>query len=58
MEKIQGMKDLGKLTDLIAMHINMGFDKRQEILECLDLELRYEMVAGILTNEVNIITDS
>ena len=53
-EKIQGMKDLGKLTDLIAMHINMGFDKRQEILECLDLELRYEMVAGILTNEVNL----
>ena len=54
LEKIQGMKDLGKLTDLIAMHINMGFDKRQEILECLDLELRYEMVAGILTNEVNL----
>ena len=54
LEKIQGMKDLGKLTDLIAMHINMGFDKRQEILECLDVELRYEMVAGILTNEVNL----
>ena len=54
LEKIQGMKDLGKLTDLIAMHINMGFDRRQEILECLDLELRYEMVAGILTNEVNL----
>ena len=54
LEKIQGMKDLGKLTDLIAMHINKGFDKRQEILECLDLELRNEMVAGILTNEVNL----
>ena len=48
------MKDLGKLLDLIAMHVNMGYLKRQAILECLDLQQRYEMVSGVLMQEVNI----
>ena len=36
------------------MHINMGYEKRQEILECLDLERRYELVSAVLMEEVNI----
>ena len=47
-------ENLGQLTDLIAMHISMGYEKRQEILECLDLERRYELVSSVLMEEVNI----
>lgn len=54
LDKIRNMRDLGELTDLVAMHINMGYQKRQEILECLDLEQRYELVAAVLMQEVNI----
>lgn len=54
MDKIRRTEDLGKLIDLIAMHINMGYEKRQEVLECLDLERRYEIVSTVLMEEVNI----
>lgn len=54
LDKIQKSENLSKLTDLIAMHINMGYEKRQEILECLDLERRYELVSSVLMEEVNI----
>ncbi len=54
LDKIRKTENLSKLTDLIAMHINMGYEKRQEILECLDLERRYELVSSALMEEVNI----
>lgn len=54
LDKIQRMDDLGSLVDLIAMHVNMGFEKRQEILECLDEERRYEIVSAILAEEVDL----
>lgn len=54
LEKIDKTDDLGKLTDLVAMHTNMSYDKRQEVLECLDPERRYEIVAAVLLEEVNI----
>ncbi len=53
-DRIRKMDDLDKLIDLVAMHVNMGYEKRQEVLECLDLERRYEIVAGALMEEVNI----
>lgn len=54
LDKIRNMKELGDLLDLIAMHVNMGYLKRQEVLECLDLRQRYEMVSSVLLQEVNI----
>lgn len=54
LDKIRKTDNLDKLTDLIAMHVNMGYEKRQEILECLDLERRYELVSTVLMSEVNI----
>lgn len=54
LDKIRKTENLSKLTDLVAMHINMGYEKRQEILECLDLERRYELVSSVLMEEVNI----
>ena len=54
LDRIRRTDDLEKLIDLIAMHINMTYDKRQELLECLDLEKRYEIVSAVLMEEVNI----
>lgn len=54
LEKINRMDDLGGLADLIAMHVSMGFEKRQEILECLDVERRYEIVSAVLMENVDL----
>ncbi len=54
LEKIKRTSDLSRLMDLIAMHTNMPYDKRQEVLESLNLERRYEIVATTLMEEVNI----
>ncbi len=53
-DKIKNMRELGKLLDTIAMHANMEFQKRQEVLECLDLRQRYELISGVLAQEINI----
>lgn len=54
LQKIQKTEDLERLIDLVAMHMNMDYQKRQEILECVDLEQRYEIVAHTLLEEINI----
>lgn len=54
LDKIRRTENLDKLIDLVAMHINMPYEKRQELLECLDLERRYEIVSMLLMEEVNI----
>lgn len=54
LEKIRKTDDLGKLVDLIAMHVNMDYEKRQEILESLSEEHRYELVSAVLAEEVDL----
>ncbi len=54
LEKINKLDDLGSLADLIAMHVTMGYEKRQEILECLDEERRYEIVSAVLMEDVDL----
>ncbi|MCH5252085.1 MAG: endopeptidase La [Lachnospiraceae bacterium] len=54
LDKIEKTNELGKLADLIAMHISMDYRQRQEILECLDLQWRYEKVGAILLNAGNL----
>ena len=53
-EQIRKTEDVGSLTDMIAMHISMDYRKRQEILECVDLQQRFEMVSHYLLDEINI----
>lgn len=52
--QIEKTDNLEKLVDLIAMHITMSSEKRQEVLECQDLEKRYEIVGRFLMNEITI----
>ena len=54
LDNIRKTKDLGTLIDLVAMHMNMSYEKRQEVLECLDLEKRYEIVSTLLLEEINL----
>lgn len=52
--QIRKTEDLSRLTDLVAMHMNMSYEKRQQVLECLDLKRRYEIVSSALMEEINI----
>ncbi len=54
LEKIDSTDSLSNLMDMIAMQVNIGFDKRQQILECLDIGQRYELLNEFLLEEVNI----
>lgn len=55
LDKIRRTDNLEKLIDLVAMHVNISYEKRQEILECLDIEQRYEILAGHLLEEIDLI---
>lgn len=54
-DRIQRESDLGKLLDLIAMHIPMPLEKRQEILECFQVENRFYLVSEYLAEEIDIL---
>ena len=47
-DKIQREESLGPLLDLIAMHIPMDLEKRQEILECFHVPDRFYLVSEYL----------
>ena len=53
-EKIQKENDLDILLDLIAMHIPMDLEKRQQVLECFDVENRFYLVSEYLAREIDI----
>ena len=53
-DKIFETESLSTLIDVIAMQISLAFSKRQEILNCLILTQRYELLNEYLTEEVNI----
>ncbi len=53
-DKIFETESLSTLIDVISMQIPFTFSKRQDILNCLNLTERYEMLNDYLTEEVNI----
>lgn len=52
---LKSIQPLGKLMDEIAMNIPIDYRKRQEVLEAWDLEQRFQTLAGILSNELEIL---
>lgn len=54
-EKIQKENDLDVLLDLIAMHIPMDIEKRQEVLECFNVEDRFYLISEYLSTEIDIL---
>ena len=49
------LEDFGRLADLIASHLNLKLDVKQEILSCLDVAERLEKLYGILTRELEVL---
>lgn len=47
--------DAGRLADMIAGHINLKLETRQELLECIDVKERLEKLYGILKREREIL---
>ena len=54
LDKIRGTTSLSSLIDIISMQINIGFEKRNDILTCTDVLRRYELLNEFLLEEVNI----
>jgi ATP-dependent Lon protease len=48
-------EDMDCLTDTIAIHLNLSFDERQEILELNDLKSRMLKIAALLNKEIEIL---
>ncbi|MBO4396158.1 MAG: LON peptidase substrate-binding domain-containing protein, partial [Eubacterium sp.] len=53
-DKIRETDDLSTLIDVMTMQVGLSFCKRQDILNCLDVASRYELLNSYLIEEVNI----
>ena len=49
------LEDFGRLADLIASHLNLKLDAKQDILNCLDVRDRLEKLYEILTHELDVL---
>ncbi len=49
------LEDFGRLADLIASHLNLKLDSKQDILSCLDVEKRLEKLYVILARELEVL---
>lgn len=49
------ISDAGRLADMIAGHINLKLEDRQELLECIDIKARMERLYGFLKRERDIL---
>ncbi len=47
--------DAGRLADLIASHLNLSQEARQELLELLDVRARMERLYAMLTREMEVL---
>jgi len=54
-EMIKGAEDIDYLSDTIAVHINLSFNERQEVLETADLPSRMLKICGFLKKEIEIL---
>lgn len=55
MADIRTAQDMDCMADTIAVHLNLSFDERQQVLETLDLTERMFKIAGYLQKEIEIL---
>lgn len=53
-EQIQGITDFAEAMDQIAINLPLSYDRRQKLLEAVKLSEKYELLGGILANEVHV----
>ena len=46
--------DAGRLADLIASHLNLKVETKQELLSCIDIKARLEKLYGVLAHEIEL----
>ncbi|MFT6765240.1 MAG: ATP-dependent Lon protease [Alteromonas naphthalenivorans] len=51
----QTIEDIDYIVDTTAVHLNLSFDERQEILEMIDLKKRLFRISTILKKEIEIL---
>lgn len=49
------LEDYGRLADLITSHLNLKQEKKQELLECIDVEKRLNKLYSILVHELEVV---
>jgi ATP-dependent Lon protease len=52
---VYNITDAGALADIVAANLNIGLDKKQEILEAEEIEKRLDLVATSLARELKLI---
>lgn len=52
--QVEESTNLGKLLDQITINIPLAFQKKQQVLSAYDLTERFEVLTGILANEIEI----
>mgnify|MGYP003295354130 CR=1 FL=1 len=53
-ERYAQMDDLGSLLDQIAMNLPVACEKKQQVLEAVNVRVRYEVLCELLVNEIEI----
>ncbi len=51
---VTDIKEPGRFADVIASHLSMKIDQKQELLEAIDIKERLEKLNEILSNEIEI----
>lgn len=54
--QVYEIQELDRLIDTIANSLPVGYEEKQRILEAITVTERYEVLMGILLNEVDVIT--
>jgi ATP-dependent Lon protease len=52
---ISSINDPARLTDIIVAHLSMKIEEKQEVLNCLDIEKRLELLLKKMQGEIEII---
>ncbi|MAW07604.1 MAG: endopeptidase La [Halobacteriovoraceae bacterium] len=52
---ISSINDPARLTDIIVAHLSMKIEEKQEVLNCLDIERRLELLLKKMQGEIEII---
>ncbi|MEX0940526.1 MAG: endopeptidase La [Candidatus Babeliales bacterium] len=55
MAAVKSIEDMDTIADTLAVHLNLSFYERQEILETLDLKNRLSKLIKFLTQEIEIL---
>ena len=54
MTQILEIEDVERMVDQICIHIQIGYEQRQKLLEAVEISDRYELLGVMLSNEIEV----